>query len=346
MINLDYDNEELLKTIDIMVRKTMAMDLTWDWPCGVAYYGVSRAIELTQNKEYVTLLKERIDEHIQYGLPSWTVNTCAMGHCLITLYEQTSDEKYWDIALSKVDYIRNKALRFGDNVLQHTVSTNNDFPEQAWADTLFMAAYFLLRVGSKLKDKEIIDDALNQYYWHINYLQDPKTGLWYHGYNNINKDHMSSFYWARANAWAAYTCSRVRKVLPAPYLYPQFMDIDCALRDQLAAIKILQTENGNWHTVLDDSLSYEELSASCGIAAAIITDGNPLHTPYAIKALEGIIKNISEDGRLLNVSAGTAVMNDLDGYRNISRKWAQGWGQGLGLAFLVSVIEFIGKEVF
>lgn len=346
MINLEYDNEVLLATIDRMVHKTMSMDLTWEWPCGVAYYGVSRVIDLTHNKEYVKLLETRIDEHIKYGLPSWTVNTCAMGHCLITLYEQTGEEKYWNLVLSKLDYLRNKALRFGDNVLQHTVSTKNDFPEQAWADTLFMAAYFLLRVGTKLEDKAIIDDALNQYYWHIHYLQNPKNGLWYHGYNNINKDHMSGFYWARANAWATYTMCRVKKTLPAPYLYPQFMDIDCALRDQLATLKTLQTENGLWHTVLDDSVSYEELSASCGIAAAMITDGNPLHTPYVSKAFTGITKNISEDGRLLNVSAGTAVMSDLDGYRNISRKWAQGWGQGLGLAFLVSILEFIGKEVY
>ncbi|MBJ8193038.1 glycoside hydrolase family 88 protein, partial [Bacillus cereus] len=91
-------------------------------------------------------------------------------HMLITLYEETGDQKYWDIAMSKVGYIRNHALRFGDNVLQHTVSVANDFPEQAWADTLFMAAFFLLRVGTKLKDEEMIQDALNQYYWHIKYL--------------------------------------------------------------------------------------------------------------------------------------------------------------------------------
>ena len=48
------------------------------------------------------------------GLLSWNVNTCAMGHCLITLYEYTGDKKYWDIIMSKIDYLRNDALRFGD----------------------------------------------------------------------------------------------------------------------------------------------------------------------------------------------------------------------------------------
>ena len=44
------------------------------------------------------------------------------------------------------------------------------------ADTLFMAGFFLLRMGVLLKDEQLIDDALNQYYWHIKYLQDLKAG--------------------------------------------------------------------------------------------------------------------------------------------------------------------------
>ena len=149
---------------------------------------------------------------------------------------------------------------------------------------------------------------------------------------------MSGFYWGRANAWAAYTMSQVKRRLPQAYLYPQFMDIDCALRDQLSALKQLQTEDGLWRTLLDDEESYEEVSASCGIAAAMLVNGNPLHTKYAQKSLKGILANISPDGRVLNVSGGTAVMKDRDGYRDISRDWTQGWGQGLALAFLSELL--------
>ena len=136
-------------------------------------------------KQYLEMMKARVDEYIELGLPDWTVNTCSMGHAMLTLYKETGDERYKEIAKSKIDYLRHHALRFGDSVLQHTVSTKNDFPEQCWADTLFMAAFFMLRAGVDWQDAELVDDALNQYYWHIQYLQDPKTGLWYHGYNNI-----------------------------------------------------------------------------------------------------------------------------------------------------------------
>lgn len=339
MLKLDFDQKEIEAVIDKIVKRTMKMDLTWDWPCGVAYYGIADAYEKTGNKEYLDLLKDRVDELIDIGLPSvWTVNACAMGHCLITLYKATGEQRYWDIVMSKIAYIRNDALRFGDHVLQHTVSANNDFPEQCWADTLFMAAFFLLRVGVELKDEDLIEDALNQYYWHIKYLQDPNTGFYYHGYNNINKDHMSGFYWGRANAWAAFTMSQVGGILPQCYLYPKYMDVAGSLNEQLAALKLVQTEDGLWRTILNDEESYEEISASAGIAAAMLTRGNPLHSKYINKSIKGLLANVSEDGRVLNVSGGTAVMNDRDGYRNISRDWIQGWGQGLALAFFAQLL--------
>jgi unsaturated rhamnogalacturonyl hydrolase len=338
-LKIKYDETEILNIMDKVVRKTMTMDLTWEWPCGVAYYGVSRVYEITKREEYLDLLVRWTDEYLELGLPDFTVNTCAMGHVLITLYEATGDEKYWDIVMKKVDYLRNRALRFGDRVLQHTVSKGNDFPEQAWADTLFMAAFFLLRVGSKLKDQDILKDALQQYYWHIKYLQDPVTSLWYHGYNNVLGDHMSGFYWARANAWAAYTMSQVKRVVRDWYLYPECMDVECSLRDQLAALKLVQTENGLWRTLLDDEEAYEEVSASCGIAAAMINNNNPLHSKYVQWSLQGILNNVSEDGRILNVSGGTAVMKDREGYRKVPKEWMQGWGQGLALAFFADLID-------
>lgn len=326
--------------IDAVVNRTMRMDLTWDWPCGVAYFGICEAYKATSDKQYLTLLKDRIDEYRDLGLPKvWTVNTCAMGHSMITLYEETGDEAYWEIAKSKLAYLSNEAPRFADSVIQHTVSAKNDFPEQAWADTLFMAAFFMLRMGVKMRDESLINDALNQYYWHIKYLQCPEKGLWYHGYNHIDGGHMSGFFWARANAWAAYTMSQVGLYLPEAYLYPKFMDVAGAINEQLASIKLLQTENGLWRTLLDDPGSYEEISASCGIAAAMVARGNPLHRKYVKAALEGILQNITPDGRVKNVSGGTAIMKDREGYRNISRDWIQGWGQGLALTFLATMLR-------
>lgn len=340
VLKIEIENVDLKKIVDSVADYTLGMDMTWDWPCGVAYYGVSRAFEVTGEQRYLEVMEDWCQEYMDAGLPTkWTVNTCAMGHMLITLYEQTKEQKYLDLILSKLDFLQNQALRFGDHVLQHTVSDKYEFPEQAWADTLFMAAYFELRAGVLLGKKELIEDALHQFFWHINYLQDENSSLWYHGYNHLQQNHMSGIYWGRANAWAAYTMSRVRMILPEPYLYPPFMHITSSLRDHLAALKKLQKPDGLWGTVLDHPEAYGEVSATSGIAAAMIMQGNPLHGRYINLALKGLLGNIADNGRVLNVSGGTAVMNDLTGYLGIDKKWAQGWGQGLALALLAAVIE-------
>ena len=93
MRNLIFNKTEIEDTLDLVVRKTINMDLTWDWPCGVAYYGISEAYEKTKKEEYLSLLKDKVDELISLGLPKvWTVNACAMGHCLITLYQATQEK--------------------------------------------------------------------------------------------------------------------------------------------------------------------------------------------------------------------------------------------------------------
>lgn len=271
-MKLNYDKAQLEAVVDKVAERTMNMDMTWDWPCGVAYYGITEAYEATGNKKYLDMVKERVDELISLGLPDFTVNNCAMGHVLLTLYKETGDETYKKIIDDKLDYLTNHALRFGDHVLQHTVSANNDFPEQCWADTLFMAAFFMLRAGVMFERPELVEDALNQWYWHIQYLQNERTGL--------------------------------------------------------------------WRTILDDPKSYEEVSASAGIAAAMVLKGNPLHIKYINKAITGILENISEDGKVMNVSGGTAVMKDREGYRSISKRWIQGWGQGMALAFFSTVLNY------
>lgn len=140
--------------------------------------------------------------------------------------------------------------------------------------------------------------------------------------------------------WAAYTLSQAGRFLQESYLYPEYMDIRGSPDELLTALKKLQTENGLWRTILDEADSCEEVSASAGIAAAMAAGHNPLHAPYIQKALAGIPDNVTADGKVMNVSAGTAVMKDRDGYCRIPRTRIQGWGQGLVLAFLGEVLLY------
>ena len=72
-MQLEFNREQIEDVIDKIVERTMKMDLTWDWPCGVAYYGISEAYEKTGKEKYLTLLKDRVDELISLGLPRWVI---------------------------------------------------------------------------------------------------------------------------------------------------------------------------------------------------------------------------------------------------------------------------------
>ena len=48
--------------------------------------------------------------------------------------------------------------------------------------------------------------------------------------------------------------------------------------------------------------------------------------------------HVAPDGKVMDVSGGTAIMKDREGYRTISKKWTWGWGQGMALAFFAAVL--------
>ncbi len=331
-----FDEQAIRNTIDRVVKRTFKMDFNWDWPAGVAFYGVSEAYAATGNQAYMELLKAWVDEQLEDGLPKLTVNAVSIGHSLLSLYKATGEEIYIEKATEMAEFLKNDAVRFADGIFQHTVNSETyTFPEQAWVDTMFMAGYFLLRIGTHLGREDYIADGLLQYHGHERLLQDDATNLYYHGWDNLARSHMSSVFWARGNAWAALTMARALELVDVHHA--SFMIIEGSLRDQLSALVRLQDESGLWHTVLDDPDSYLETSGSAGIAAALLSRGR-LYNKYVNRSIPGILSRIKEDGTVTDVSAGTAVMRDVQGYKDTSEKRIQGWGQGLALVFLSSLL--------
>ncbi|MEC3606752.1 glycoside hydrolase family 88/105 protein [Bacillus glycinifermentans] len=337
MPKLVFDEEKLYEIIDRIVKRTFEMDFEWDWPGGVAFYGVAEAYEATKNEEYLHLLKEWIDERLEDGLPKLSVNGVSIGHTLLSLYEATGDDRYLDTAKQMADYVLHEAPRFADGILQHTVNSEKHvFPEQAWVDTMMMAGLFLLRIGRLAGNDDYFEDGLRQFHGHEEFLQDMDTNLYYHAWDHQAKHNLSGVFWARGNGWAALTMAKALPLIDVTH--PSYMIIDGSLRDLLSALARLQHSSGLWHTVLTDPDSYLEVSGSAGIAAGLLAKGSLYHK-YIQKSLTAITEAVREDGRVERVSAGTAVMPDAGGYKDVPFKRIQGWGQGLVLTFLADVVR-------
>ena len=107
-----------------------------------------------------------------------------------------------------------------------------------------------------------------------------------------------------------------------------------------------QHEGGLWHTLLDDPDSYLEASAAAGFAYGIlkaVRKGyiSDEYAPCAIKAIKAVLENIDETGELQQVSFGTPVFDDLQGYRDIPLT-SMPYGQSMAI---LALVEFMNAYI-
>lgn len=94
-----------------------------------------------------------------------------------------------------------------------------------------------------------------------------------------------------------------------------------------------QNPDGSWNTVIDDPLSYGEMTATSAFAFAI-NEGVRLgviareYSENAARAIAVLKKNIAGDGSVLNASGGTCIMPSREQYnavgtniQNLRRSW-------------------------
>ncbi|MES1263216.1 MAG: glycoside hydrolase family 88 protein, partial [Peristeroidobacter soli] len=99
-----------------------------------------------------------------------------------------------------------------------------------------------------------------------------------------------------------------------------------------------QDKGGLWHTLIDDPNSYLEASAAAGFAYGILKSvrkkyiGEEYLEP-GVRAVKAVLGNIDASGELRNVSFGTPVFNDLDGYRNV-KLTSMPYGQAMAILAL------------
>lgn len=115
------------------------------------------------------------------------------------------------------------------------------------------------------------------------------------------------------------------------------------LEAQVRTLAKHQDASGLWHTLIDDPNSYLEASATAGFAYGILKAVRKRYLPssYAevgLRAVQGVLNNIGEDGELKNVSFGTAMGPDLDFYRKIPLT-SMPYGQSMAMLALCELLR-------
>lgn len=316
----------------------------WEWPQGVGLFGLVQLWKMRgHDKDLGRLIDGWYRRALAKGLPALNVNTTAPMLAMALYWEVTRDPALKLVLDNWSAQLIEKAARTQYGGFQHDVSDRLNEGE-LWVDTLFMVALFLAAYGQAAGRRDLVDEAERQFLVHTRFLADRETGLWYHGWTFNGRHNFARARWARGNAWVTagfVDLVDLAEISPAVKAY-----LGDVLRDQVAALLPLQTASGMWRTLLEDPDSYEETSATAGIAYGLLKGarqgiGPPQWRAAGLRAVEAVLGAIDSHGVVQGVSYGTRMGHDAQHYRDIAIE-PTAYGQALAILALVEATRADG----
>ncbi|MBB3061262.1 glycoside hydrolase family 88/105 protein [Microbulbifer rhizosphaerae] len=343
LVNItDESGEFLLELEDGRVIDTKGWS-GWEWTHGIGLYGLLKYWDITGNEKSKDIIEAWFRDRFAEGTTTKNVNTVAPFLTLAYLQERTGERSYLPYLDVWAEWIMRDMPRTEENGLQHIVYNSENY-QQLWDDTLMMSVLPLAKIGLLLDRPHYVEEAKRQFMLHIKYLADRKTGLWYHGWTFDGRHNFADALWARGNCWVTIAIPEFIELLdlePSDGLRQFLIE---TLESQVKALVGCQHDSGLWHTLLDDRDSYLEASAAAGFAYGILKAVRKGYLPKkyeepGIRAVKAVLDNIDESGELQQVSFGTPVFDDLQGYRDIPLT-SMPYGQSMAILALVETMNY------
>ena len=288
---------------------------------GTVLKGFEMVWRHTGDQKYFDYIKNTVDASVAengdikgFRASKKSIDDAEEARILLILYKETGEKKY-KIAADSVRKQFDIQPRTSDGGFWH----KQIYPYQMWLDGLYMGAPFYTRYSKMFNHPEDYDDITKQFMLIKEHLYDPKTGLYYHAWDESKKmfwadkeTGLSQCFWGRGLGWYAMAIVDVLEYLPKDHKdYQKLVDM---FDDLAAALKNYQDkETGLWWQVLDQGGrfgNYFEGSASSmfvySIAKAVrmgIVDKS--YYSVAKKGYDGLLKYL--------------VIKDYNGNLNLAR---------------------------
>ena len=361
-----------------MVNSTMARyptpkDLgSWGYAKSLYLYGQYLVYKRTRDPRYLKYIKDWVDYHVDESgvvrsanaqgevreIKFDNLDSMLPGNLLLILHQETREPKY-KLAADRIRKRFETYPRTKDGGFWHATGKSREW--QLWGDGVFMSMPFLVRYGVMFDDSKYAnDEATKQLTVYASHLNDPKTGLMFHAYDESGQSTWadketkhSAEIWCRAMGWFGMTLIEVLDLLPRNH--PQRPKLIAQVNQLVKAWANFQDKKtGLWYQVVnrgDHPENWLETSSSSMytyvIAAAI--DRGYVSRSYldaAKKGYAGVMTKLTlgrEDGQtyLADICEGTNVA-DLAYY--FARKRNVNDFHGLG-AFLIMNEKFMNKRL-
>ena len=337
----DTSGEFLLKLEDGSIVDTKGWN-DWEWTHGIGLYGLWQYFEITQDKKTLEIMQNWFRDRFAEAPRHKNINTMAVFLTLAYLYEHTGNKSYLPHLDAWGEWAMNDLARTEYGGMQHvTYLTPNT--QQLWDDTLMMTVLPFAKIGKLLNRPHYIDEAKRQFLIHIKYLFDPRSGMFYHGWTFLNGGHnFANAYWGRGNSWLTIAIPEFIELLDLSPTDPIRIHLIDTLVAQVRALGKFQDKTGLWRTIINEE-SYLEASATAGFAFGILKSIRKRYIDkeymdVALKAIQGVMDNISSEGELQNVSFGTPIGETTQFYKEIPLT-SMPYGQAMGMMCLVEFLR-------
>lgn len=314
--------------------------LAWNYEQGVILMALWRVWENTSEQKYFDYVKKSIDFYLAeddtiktYDQEAFRLDDILLGRVILKLYQATGDVRYRNAAMVLRDQLY-KQPRTKEGGFWH----KKIYPNQMWLDGLYMAGPFYAEFATMFEEPKDFDDITKQFILMAKHARDPKTGLFYHGWDETEtqkwadpKTGDSPTFWGRSMGW--YMMGLVDVLDYLPKNHPDRPELISIFRGLSSALLKYQDEKTHlWYQVVnkpDEESNYLESSASAMFAYSFAKGA---HKGYLSKkylnaakaAFRGLIRNeIRFDKNDLSILMNTCAGAGLGGipYRDGTYKY-------------------------
>ncbi len=327
----------------------------WTWQNAALLNTIKVQYEMAsgdKKEEYLIYLRKAMDRKLNRA-NGRTPNAVASGLGMAFLARITGEEKYKKAA-EKIWEDYKEIPKTNEGGVSHL-----KLFKELWDDTIFMVGCYLREMYLLSGDTQYLDELLHQIEVHRAKLKDDRWGLWYHGWDDDDKNRSnlicgqkgwsdnpqkrSQEIWGRGNGWVVVTLAETVSTLADGL--PQKKKLATYLKEMLVHLPDLQdTTTGHWYQLpvrKDEVGNFIESSCTAMFAYGIciaLKEGIVAGEAYeksVERAFYGLRKysiRKEQDALItLNVCKGTCI-GDKDYYFN--RKAANEKSFGIGMFVL------------
>ncbi len=265
---------------DTVIARHPLLSRRWHYEPGIVLLALHHLWQQTGDRRYYDYVRGNIDQFVgpngeirTYRPDEYNIDQINEGKLLFPLYETTGDERY-----RKAIYLLRGQLATHPRTAEGGYWHKLVYPHQTWLDGAYMAMPFYAEFARRFDEPGGFDDVADQIVLMAGHTRDPKSGLFYHGWDETRSQRWadpltgcSPHFWGRAMGWYAMTFPDVLDHFPQDH--PQLGNLLAIFSGLAAAAIAVQDEaSGVWYQVLDQGSrdgNYPEASASCMFVYAL-----------------------------------------------------------------------------